>query len=336
MATERTDVKLHHGRQPGLALGLALLIALAGCARTPGTTDTTPSPTPAPTTAAPTGAFFLDLRTGEQTPLPSTSGEKVDDGAPFDGGHYYAVSADGSMVYWEDTCCTASDVAAVASSDGSQGRRLDPPGPINYYAGGWSPDGTKIVYQRRDPRGPLEGVGARFFGDLVVEDMDSGRKTTVDLGLGPAVVGYWYLAPTFSSDGRNLIFQLPRESSSGPKWDLWSVPVGGGERTLLVRNAAQAATSYDGPSYAFVRPVRDDFDGSSLVIATPDGSRTLVEAIVGIFEPKMSPDGSKIAYQDGGSIYVVDISTGESQEVAVGRMAAWLDDDTLIVAPAEP
>jgi hypothetical protein len=69
------------------------------------------------------------------------------------------------------------------------------------------------------------------------------------------------------------------------------------------------------------------------VIATPDGFRTLVEASLGIFEPKMSPDGSRIAYQDGDSIYVVDVSTGESSEVAEGRMAAWLDDDTLIVAP---
>jgi tricorn protease-like protein len=61
-----------------------------------------------------------------------------------------------------------------------------------------------------------------------------------------------------------------------------------------------------------------------------------VEASLGIFEPKMSPDGSKIAYQDGDSIYVVDVSTGESSEVALGRMAAWLDDDTLIVAPDKP
>ena len=47
----------------------------------------------------------------------------------------------------------------------------------------------------------------------------------------------------------------------------------------------------------------------------------------------LSPDGSNIAYQDGDSIWVVNVSTGESLEVAVGRMAAWLDADTLIVAP---
>ncbi len=274
---------------------------------------------------APTGAFFLDLRTGEQTPLPSTSSEGSR--ARFDDGHYYAVSLDGSRIYWENTCCSAADVAAVAGSDGSRGRRLDPAGRINYYAGGWSPDSTKLVYQRRDGAGD-----AGAFGDLVVEDVASGRKTRIELGLGSPESGWWYLAPTFSADGRKVIFQLPRGPDGMTKWDLWSVPVTGGKPTLLVRNAAQATTS-DGPIWAFVRPKDDAFDGTRLVLATPDGFRPLVEASLGIFEPKLSPDGSRIAYQDGDSIYVVDVSTGASSEVARGRMAAWLDDDTLVVAP---
>jgi Tol biopolymer transport system component len=249
------------------SVAVAVLLVAAGCTSAPEGTDTTTSP---PTTSSnPTfsltaqdSAFLLDLRTGTQTPLPSTSG----DGSRvrFDNGHYYAVSPDGSMVYWEDDCCSASDVAAVARGNGSQARRLDPTGPINYYAGGWSPAGAKIVYQRRDGRP----------GEVV-------------------------------------------------------------ERRLLVKNAAQATTS-DRPVWAFVRPEEEFFDGSRLVIATADGFRPLVEALSGIFEPKMSPDGSRIAYQDGASIYVVDVSTAESSEVAVGRMGTWLDDDTLIVAPEKP
>ena len=316
---------------------MAVLLVAAACASATEGTDTTTSPTT--TSSDPTfsltvqdSAFFLDLRTGTQTPLPSASGEKSDYGR-FDDGHYYAVAPDGSMVYWENDCCSASDVAAVARSDGSQARRLDPTGPINYYAGGWSPDGTKIVYQRRDGRPGEVVAGNDFdFGDLVVENMTSGRKTRIDVRLGSAADGWWYLAPTFSPDGRDVIFHLPRESSSGTEWDLWSVPVTGGKPTLLVRNAAQATTS-NARIYAFVRPKDEFFDGTRLVIATPDGFRPLVEAVSGIFEPKMSPDGNNIAYQDGDSIWVVDVSTGESSEVAVGRMAAWLDDDTLIVAP---
>jgi hypothetical protein len=36
---------------------------------------------------------------------------------------------------------------------------------------------------------------------------------------------------------------------------------------------------------------------------------------------------------DADSIYVVDVATGESSQVAEGNMASWLDDDTLAVAP---
>ena len=319
------------------SLAWAVLLALGACSPSREAADmTTSSPTAAressPSPTVRDGAYFLDLRTGKETPLPITRAGASDSAVRFDDGHYYAVSLDGSRIYWEDTCCSAADVAAVASSDGSNGRRLDPTGPVNYYAGGWSPDSTKIVYQRRD------GSGDEF-GDLVVEDMVSERKTRIDLGLGSPESGWWYLAPTFSPDGRNVIFQLPRGPDGMTKWDLWWVPVTGGEPTLLVRNAAQAVTS-DGPIWAFVRPKSDFFNGSRLLIATPDGFRTLVEAtdvFDGIFEPKMSPDGSKIAYQDGGSIYVVDVSTGEPREVAPdGRMAAWRDDDTLIVAPENP
>jgi len=301
-----------------------LLVVLCGCES--GRSATTAAETtgstrpPPPSFEAPPGAFLLDLRNGRQTPLPSTSVENV----AFDGGYYYVPSPDGSRMYWESPGTTAS---VLATMEGSKGLRLDPEGAIDYYAGGWSPDGTKIVYQRRDS-------STDDFGNLFVEDVASGRTTRLtDLRQrSDDVDGWWYLAPTFSPDGRNVIYQWPRPSSRGISWALWAVPVTGGESTLLVRHAAQAATS-GGSTYAFVRPMSDFFNGSSLVVAAPSGFRTIVKAKSGIFEPKMSPDGRRIAYSDDGSIYVVCVATGKTSEVAIGRMAAWVDDGTLVVAP---
>jgi Tol biopolymer transport system component len=52
-----------------------------------------------------------------------------------------------------------------------------------------------------------------------------------------------------------------------------------------------------------------------------------------IWLPTISPDGSSVAYLDGGAIYVVDVATGESSKVASGWSVAWLDNHTLIVVP---
>jgi len=267
-------------------------------------------------------AYFLELSTGTETPLSSISTEDFGSGSPFNEGYYYAVSPDGSRIYWENPAL----VSVEARSDASRGGRVDPEGYIDHYAGGWSPDGTKFVYQRRDSRGD-------DVGNLYVEDGASGRVRRITDLAQKTRAGWWYLAPTFSPDSRNVIFQFPQDTASGERFALWSVPAAGGEApTLLFRNAAQAATSSK-PTYAFVRPTGDGFNGSSLVLATPDGVRTLVSGAAGIFEPKMSPDGTRVVFSEGGSIYLVDVASGSSSEIAVGRMAAWLDDDTLIVTP---
>jgi hypothetical protein len=74
-------------------------------------------------------------------------------------------------------------------------------------------------------------------------------------------------------------------------------------------------------------------DRSQAATTVPRAGPTSGSTLRGADIACLSPDGSNIAYQDGDSIWVVNVSTGESLEVAVGRMAAWLDADTLIVAP---
>jgi Tol biopolymer transport system component len=286
--------------------------------------------TVAPGTAS--GPFFLDLRTGERTPLPKAIvPEGVGDGVIVN----YTASPDGTRIAYQ-TChtgaCSKADEMAVADIDGSDARSLQVPEGLNGYAPHWSPDGTKIVYQLRN--GASDGLD---LGNLFVQDLTSGQTTQLtDLDLSTAA--WWFMSPRFSPDGRNVIFHLARDPSSTTKFDVWSVPVTGGEPTLMLRNALFPMVLPDGEGIAFVTPSGVDLTGDRISITTADGRgsrRTLVDAEVAIEVPTMSPDGSRIAYQDGGSIYVVDVATGESSKVADGNYfnAAWLDDDTLIVAP---
>jgi Tol biopolymer transport system component len=315
------------------ALAAAIvLVAVAWIVGIRGGEDTT-TPADESGTVAPgrvSGPFFFDLRTDEKTPLPEAIvPEGVGEGVEV----LYSVSPDGSRIAY-GTChtggCSKADEMAVADIDGSDARSVRLPEGLNGYAPHWSPDGTKIVYQLRN--GASDG---RDLGNLFVQDLSSGQTTQLT-DLERSKAGWWFMSPRFSPDGRSVIFHLARDSSATTKFDVWSVPVTGGEPTLVLRNALFPMVLPDGEGIAFVKPSGFDLSGDRISIADAEGSRrTLVEANVAIEFPTMSPDGSRIAYRDGGSIYVVDVSTGESSKVADGNYdnASWLDDDTLIVAP---
>jgi Tol biopolymer transport system component len=262
------------------------------------------------------GTFLLDLGTGEQTPLPD----------PFADKGMVSASPDGTMLY-ATTCCSSTDVAVLANVDGSDQRRLDPEGFVNYQGGRWSPDGTKIVYQARDGRSTTD------VGNLFVEDVAGGERTQItDFEMTST---WWFLSPTFSRDGQSVFFHLPRSSLSTTEFDVWSVPVTGGEPTLVAENATFWMPLPDEPSGAFVVPQRNNgFFGQSIALTTGDGLRTLVETI-NIGFPSASPDGSRIAFVEGekDDIFVVEVATGESSKVVDGDEASWLDNDTLVVVP---
>ena len=98
---------------------------------------------------------------------------------------------------------------------------------------------------------------------------------------------------------------MPRGGTlNDQSWDLWSVSVGGGEPTLVRRDAANGATSPDGKAIAYVelRSVGATVMSvtfGDLWVAEADGSGALLLVEGEIILPRWSQDGTRIAYGDG-------------------------------------
>lgn len=303
-----------------IGLGAITLVLATRGGEDDATTPDAESQAVAPVTG--TGPFLVDLETGEETPLAENVG----------GGYHYAPSPDGTRLVY-NTCCSGADVATLVNIDGTDARTLESPEGLNSYGHKWSPDGTKLVYQQRD--GGADNALTGDVGNLILEDVLTGERTQLtELELKRA--WWWFLSANFSPDGRNVIFHLPRARSETTKWDVWSVPVTGGEPTLVIRNATFPDYFPDGREMAFVLPTASNFEGFSIGIASLDGEgarRTLVEPGGPIWMPAVSPDGGRIAYQVGDHIHVLEVSSGASRKVAAGASVEWLDDDTLFVIP---
>jgi WD40-like Beta Propeller Repeat len=297
------------------AIGLAVVVVIV--VNRPGMETTMLGASPSPTGVPDfTTASLVDLRTGDVTSLPET----------ILGGAIYSTSPNGTMFAY-GPCCSSPNPVFVAYVDGAGVNPMTRTG-VDGFGASWSPDGSTLVYQRRDAT-TLE------MGNLVVVDVSSG-KTTQITELPHELYGWWYLSPTFSADGESVLFHMPRGPNDdvNTRWDIWSAPVAGGEPTLLVRNASMGVVAPDGGTLAYLDSPRGYWASSRLMIANADGSdgRVLVQGDQIEF-PRWSPDGTRIAYTDVGRIHVVDVATGETSSVAEGKSADWFDEDTLVIAP---
>jgi Tol biopolymer transport system component len=299
------------------AFGLAAVVLVLSNRTDPNPNSNRPAVEPSPTPLLDISIpSFLDLRTGETTLLPES----------VLGGSLYFVSPDRTQFVYS-YCCSSPNPIFVANVDGTGVRRITPDG-VDGFGARWSPDGSMLVYQRRD--------GATFeIGNLVVVDVATGETTQIT-DLGPENYGWWFLSPSFSPDGETVIFHRPRgpDDNENTRWDLWSVPVTGGQSTVVVRNASMGVYSPDGRTLAYLDSPRGYWSSPRLVVADADGSDPRVLAEGDRIEfPRWSPDGTSIAYTDGDAIHVVDVSTGENSSVARYGVVDWFDDDTLVVVP---
>lgn len=312
VAKQRTAAR---NRRIGVfAMVLALVAALvATYAITRGRTPEIPGNVTTISIGAGAGpSKLIDLATGEVTPLP---------GAIAAVGAYYAVSPDGTKVAY-NACCSPPAPLLVANIDGTNAHILSKTG-ADAHGAHWSSDGSLIVYQQRD-------ASTLRLGDLFVVGADGGNRTRLTNFDQTQRWGWWFLFPSFAPDGQSVLFHLPRGDQHHPSWDLWSVPVAGGEPTIVRRNAGWGDYS-DGGALAYVSSMGGDFTGDTLWIASSDGGAPTPVARGQISWPRWSPDGTQISFQNGGSIWVLDVATGSTTRIAPGSNAEWANDHTLII-----
>jgi hypothetical protein len=279
----------------------------------PATHHTTSIPHAAP-------GSMLDLDTGQVTPLPASIATRR--------AAYYAVSPGHSEIAYS-ACCSSPNALFMANVDATGIRQVSANGQ-DAYGAQWSPDGSMLVYQQRN------GFTQKL-GNLFVQDIGTGQRTQITHLDQTQSWGWWFLYPSFASDGRSILFHLPRgnlpQDLINRSWDLRSVPVAGGTPTLVQRNAGWGGYSPDGKWLAYLSPVHGhDFAGRGLWIKSVQGGtpRALVHGgrLVWL---RWSPDGTRISYSNAGSIYVVTVATDSVRQVANGGHAEWFDDHTLIV-----
>lgn len=310
----------------GVSVIISLAIAAAACTADP-TSPAREAGAVREGTSPSVGTAFVDTRTGATTPLPGRL-------AGLPGASHLQFSPDGSMVAFD-----ADQHVYVANSDGTDLRRLTG-GKALHRTPAWSPDGTHLVASRRDvPRS-----GGRPNDDAVVIDVSSGATSSV------IDAPMHVLLPSFAPDGETILFTR----RSRYVFELWTVPVSGGEPTMLLRDAAFGAFSPDGSSIAFHRTGTAAWPDiayridPSVWIANADGSGrrrlagdtylmvTTVDMDWTI--PRWAPDGTRIAYQDSldanpGPIIVAWVRGPgrRTQQLGVGTWPTWVDDTTLVV-----
>ncbi len=311
------------------ALGAVAVIA-AGLAvvERSGPDESGPSglvPAVSPRPDQPTGRpYLLDVDSGAITSLPA---EVV---PPLSGNSVsYALSPDGEWLAW------ASRALRPTGASGSSGGlvRLDgterialPVTPVEGLAGVvWSPDADRVAYQVNDGS-PLA------LGRIEVFDLAT-RETRVLVRPALRHANFWSLVYDFTADGRALVYDLPRDPTSETRWDIWTVPVAGGEPRRILEDARAPEPLPDGSGLAFVEPTRGSWAGQAVRLHTgaTAPNRVVVVGRVGIGWAHASPDSERIAYTDLGT-WVVGVHTGVADRVTRDDLHGWVDDHTLLVS----
>jgi TolB protein len=197
----------------------------------------------------------------------------------------------------------------------------------------WSPDGTRIAFVSS----AFEGRWHIFVAGYANARLDSAVRITEDRdsGLPRQYYGAFdqYLSPTWSPDGRELIYVSNRGRIHG-SGGLWRMEArrGGGAREIHYEETSWKARPDWSRGGGGARLVYSSYLGrqwNQLWLTRPEGGDP-VQLTYGDFDatvPRWSPDGSRIAYvsNEGGntSLWTLSLPGGKRERV-VARTRAHL------------
>jgi Tol biopolymer transport system component/tRNA A-37 threonylcarbamoyl transferase component Bud32 len=235
-----------------------------------------------------------------------------------------SLARNGERLAWED-----GDELWIARSDGSSAHVVAGV-PARYYSvprlPSLSPDGKHIVFFQAQ-LGP--------HGDFWAIPSDGGEARQLTFDLRPGGASAW------TPDGSRIIFSSGRAGTLS----LWQMPARGGEPTPLTTGAGEdnwPAISADGSRLVFTN-VRNSWD---LRLRDSLGAdRSLLRRSTEILFPRVSPDGSQIAFF-GTSGFAVAVWTirkdgSEERQLTAGRELNhmprwWPDGESLLFYQSAP
>jgi Tol biopolymer transport system component len=174
----------------------------------------------------------------------------------------------------------------VMNADGTNLRRLTSDAPYGDNNPDWSPDGSRIAFERN--------------GEIIIINADGTNPTAV-----PHLTDDADRVPSWSPDGTKLAVARDRGFTQIEK--IWVISLDGTEAVQLTDGSSQATDpewSPDGSRIAFVT----NREGPAHVyLMNADGTgQTRLTTVGPSGWPSWSPDGSRLAIAAAGDIYVVN------------------------------
>jgi len=316
-------------RRHRLILALSLVV-VTGCGSTatsvaptassiPSTVAGSPSPAPTPAPTAATTPTPTSTRPPTSTPAPSPSPAPIPSHSGSGGGAIAFASREGSE--WQ---------VYVMNADGSE-PTMATAGTRGGYEPGWSPDGTKIVFQ---------------YGGLQIVDLAAGGILRLPLaGKSDALPNEYLVKPAWSPDGEWIAFL----NESGTQGDIYLVrPDGTDLRRLTesddISRDGNLVWSPDGTklAYSAVRSGGIEIHVLDVEGAPPGDAagQRLTDSLPPVrnLVTSWSPDGTRLAFssdRDGNAeIYLMDVDGSDvvrlTNDPASDTEADWSPDGRLI------